>query len=136
MVPPDTRRWRLMRDPGVHVVRLAEPIERGDSPSAIAMLVTTNGANGANNANAIGEGRSRTPILLDAFETALLGRSRLPDTLTVMLRRGFNSELRTVDAAFHALRRLIALGALRLVDESGDGNGSAAMADIRPAGTA
>jgi len=90
-------RWMATRDPAVRITRLTEPFPHGDSV-AVAILAF--------------EDERRPPLLVDAFEAALFEAAEAEVAMPALLRHGFDAEIRTVDAAFRAVRRLVTAGIL------------------------
>jgi hypothetical protein len=92
-------RWTVTRKPGIRLVALADPVAReGDQP-AVAMLTF--------------DGDAAPPLLIDAFEAALFDGAETEIPVPALLRHGFDAKLRPVEAAFGAIRRLVAAGVLR-----------------------
>lgn len=92
-------RWTVMRKPGIRLVALADPVVREGGEPAVAMLTF--------------DGDAAAPLLIDAFEAALFDGAEAEIPVPTLLRYGFDAEIRPVEAAFDAIRRLVAAGALR-----------------------
>lgn len=92
-------RWTVRRKPGIRLVPLTDPVAReGDQPAVAMLTFDENGA---------------PPLLIDAFEAALYDRAEAEIPVPALLRHGFDAEIRPVEAAFGAIRRLVAAGVLR-----------------------
>jgi len=91
-------RWTLTRRHGARLVPLATPIEREGHRPSIAMVTF--------------DDDTTPPLLVDAFETALVDGAETETAVPELLRHGFDAEIRPVEAAFGAIRRLVEAGIL------------------------
>jgi hypothetical protein len=92
-------RWTVRRTPGIRLVSLTTPVLRDGHEPSVAMLTF--------------DDDSAPPLLIDLFEAALFEAASDEIAVPALLRHGFDAELRPVEAAFAAIRALVAAGVFK-----------------------